>query len=203
MILCRADYDRYQSEDARALGVQPSISRTILRNLGLKYEIWDYRIRLRRTEYLANCGKPLPLVLLAKYRLRRAGIRLGFSIPPNTFGPGLSIAHRGDIIVNGAARVGSNCRIHAGVNIGTAAGQRDAAPIIGDNCCIGPGAKLFGPIRLGDAPAIGANAVVNRSFTEGYCTIGGIPARKISAKSAEALLVKGTTSGARYGEREG
>ncbi|MEU5842319.1 hypothetical protein [Rhodococcus sp. NPDC047139] len=116
-------------------------------------------------------------------------MRLGFSIPPNTFGPGLSIAHRGDIIVNGAARIGADCRVHAGVNIGTAAGRKNSAPKIGDGCYLGPGVKIFGPISIGNDTAIGANAVVNVDFPEGNCSLGGIPAKKISDKNSMALLV--------------
>jgi len=74
------------------------------------------------------------------------------------------------------------------VNIGTAAGQSEAAPTIGDNCYIGPGAKLFGPIEIGSNTAIGANAVVNRSFPDGHLTLGGIPAKQISSRGSEGLL---------------
>lgn len=52
------------------------------------------------------------------YRLHKMAVRLSFSIPINTFGEGLSIAHYGPIVVNDRARVGKNCRIHVGVNIG-------------------------------------------------------------------------------------
>ena len=38
--------------------------------------------------------------------------------------------------------------------------------------------------------AIGANAVVNKSFPEGNCTIGGVPAKKISDKTSEGLLIR-------------
>jgi serine O-acetyltransferase len=110
---------------------------------------------------------------------------------PNTFGPGLSIAHRGNIVVNGGARIGANCRIHVGVNIGTEAGKADAAPTIGDNCYIGPGAKIFGPIMIGPNTVIGANAVVNKSYPEGNQTLGGIPAQAISNKSSKGLLIEG------------
>jgi len=93
--------------------------------------------------------------------------------------------------VNGAARIGSNCRIHTGVNIGTNAGTSSAAPVLGDNCYIGPGAKLFGAITIGDSTVIGANAVVNRDFPEGGVTLGGVPAKVISAKSSDGLLIRG------------
>ncbi len=138
-----------------------------------------------------NCSKNPVRVLFRKFLYRRIAIRLGISISPNTFGPGLSIAHRGNIVVNGGARIGANCRIHVGVNIGTEAGKADAAPIIGDNCYIGPGAKIFGPIMIGPNTVIGANAVVNKSYPKGNQTLGGIPAQAISNKSSKGLLIEG------------
>jgi serine O-acetyltransferase len=65
------------------------------------------------------------------------------------------------------------------VNIGASAQNSNAVPVIGDNCYIGPGAKLYGGIILGDNVAIGANSVVNKSF-EGDCVIAGVPAKVIS-----------------------
>lgn len=70
-------------------------------------------------------------------------------------------------MVSGGAKVGANCRLHASVNIGTAAGKSADAPHIGDNCHIGSGVKMFGLITLGDNIAIGANAVVNKNFPDG------------------------------------
>jgi serine O-acetyltransferase len=160
-----------------------------------KFTIFDeiaiFQKRLRKLEYSINCQRSAPVLILRKYLFRKSSIRLGFSISPNTFGPGLSIAHRGTIIVNGGARIGSNCRIHADVNIGTQAGRSSAAPIIGDNCYIGPGAKIFGEVIIGSGVVIGANAVVNKSFPEPNQTLAGIPARKVSDKSSHGLLIEG------------
>jgi serine O-acetyltransferase len=64
-------------------------------------------------------------------------------------------------------------------------------PRIGDNCYLGPGAKLFGAIVIGDNTVIGANAVVNKSFPNGNVTLGGVPARIISEKSTAGLFVLG------------
>jgi serine O-acetyltransferase len=77
------------------------------------------------------------------------------------------------------------------VNIGTEAGKADSAPVIGDNCYIGPGAKIFGPIEIGPNTVIGANAVVNQSFVDGSQTIAGIPAKVISSKSSKGYLIEG------------
>jgi serine O-acetyltransferase len=140
-------------------------------------DVWRFQRCLRRLEYCLNTGANPILLVVAKLRYRRLGRLLGFSIPPNVFGPGLAIAHPGTIIVHSAARIGANCRIHAGVSIGTSADEAAAVPTLGDDCYIGPGAKLFGDIEIGPSTRIGANAVVNRSFTEGNVTLVGVPAR--------------------------
>lgn len=182
MIASRADLRAYQEADRIALGCPPSASARLF------HILWRYQRYLRRLEYLLNTDANRVSITVARLRHRRLGRLLGFSIPPNVFGPGLSIAHYGTIVVSSGARVGANCRLHAGVNIGTAAGQSEAAPTIGDNCYIGPGAKLFGPIEIGSNTAIGANAVVNRSFPDGHLTLGGIPAKQISSRGSEGLL---------------
>lgn len=147
--------------------------------------VWKFERLLRRSEYWHNRPKtPLSLVWgkFLSLRLARMEARLGFSILLNVFDSGLSIAHIGPIVVSPHARIGRNCRIHVGVNIGTRAGVPNEAPIIGDDVYIGPGAKLFGRIEIANRIAIGANAVVNKSFTEPGVSIAGVPAKKISEK---------------------
>ena len=62
--------------------------------------------------------------------------------------------------------------------------KEEEAPIIGDNCFIGPGAKLFGKIKIGDNVAIGANSVVNKSFQDNV-TIAGVPARVVNNRGTQ------------------
>ena len=45
-------------------------------------------------------------------------------------------------------------------------------PVLGDFIFIGPGAKLFGDIKIGNGVRVGANAVVNRSVTENKAVFG-------------------------------
>ncbi len=185
MIRSRNEFRLYCDADRRSLGFAGK-SFLVFMN-----DIYIFQMRMRKLEYAINCGKNPVKVLYRKILFRKSSVKLGFSISPNTFGPGLSIAHRGTIVVNGGARIGANCRIHVDVNIGTEAGKSAAAPTIGDNCYIGPGAKLFGEINIGSNTVIGANAVVNRSFPEGNQTLGGIPATVISSNSSKGLLIKG------------
>ena len=137
-----------------------------------------YCIRLRRTEFYLNTGKKVRY-LFSKFLLNRLQIKTGLLIPPNTCGEGLSIAHLGPIIINGDSRVGSNLRIHVGVNIGANGGT---PPVIGDNCYIGPGAKLFGEIIVVNGVYIGANAVVNRDCLEANGVYVGVPAKFVKYK---------------------
>lgn len=125
------------------------------------------------------------------FRYYKLGVQLGFSIPLNVFGPGLSIAHRGTIIVNKNASIGKNCRIHADTNIGS--NREDTlAPKIGNNVYIGPGAKIFGDVLIADNIAIGANSVVNKSFYEESISIAGAPAKKINEKGSDGILILAT-----------
>jgi serine O-acetyltransferase len=156
--------------------------------------VYRFTVYLRLNEYLLNAGVPLIFRTVPWLLFRRLSVRLGFSVPPNVFGPGLAIIHYGLLVVNPDARVGANCRVHAGVNIGGAAGFYDIdeavrlAPVIGDNCYIGPGAKIFGPVRIGNDCAIGANAVVNHSFPDSSVTIAGIPAKIVATKGSDGLV---------------
>lgn len=189
MISSREDYEFYLESDRIALGIKRVKPRII------GDEIWIFQRLLRKIEYYKNCKrffiwKPYYYFVWLKFHLM--SVILGFTIPPNVFGPGLSIAHRGTIVVHRNTKVGANCRIHVCVNIGTKAGYLDKAPIIGDNVYIGPGVKLFGLIDIADGIAIGANSVVNKSFYERNITIGGIPAKKISDKGSEGLIIKAT-----------
>lgn len=160
------------------------------------YPVCRFTCLLRFNEYLRNQNYHFLIRVIPHLWYKRLSVRLGFSIPFNVFDYGLGIVHYGLIVVNSDARIGKNCRIHVGVNIGASAGfkkpgeTKKYAPKIGDNCYIGPGAKLFGPIEIGNDCVIGANSVVNKSFDEENITIGGVPARILSDKGSEGMVPK-------------
>ncbi|MCM3729099.1 serine O-acetyltransferase [Neobacillus cucumis] len=187
MIQNKKDYYYYLQADKEALDIKRKSPRPIVD------DIWKFQRLLRKLEYTVNCknGKIAKFyILLLKYRFHKFSRLLGFDIPINVFGPGLSIAHRGTIVVNGGARVGANCRIHASVNIGTGKDTSTTlVPTLGNNVYIGPGAKIFGKIEVGDNVAIGANSVVNKSF-ESNVTIAGSPAKIINHKGSKDLLFR-------------
>lgn len=175
MIASRQEYRRYRQADIVAYGLQ----RVTFYNW-LRIDQLRFQLRLRKLEYLTNCcsWRILSRALLELMNHRLA-LKLGVTIPKNVFGPGLCLVHRGTIVVSPLAHVGANCRLHPSTSIG----DSDGAPTLGDNVYLGPGAKLYGPITIGNNVAVGANAVVNKSFPDN-CTIGGIPARILSQKGA-------------------
>lgn len=176
MIKNRRELKEYLKADLRALYPNGTSCFSKIKDPVLKFQIL-----LRKCEYYKNTSKVAylnPIYIFLKYRMRNLEIKLNFSIPENCFDAGLSIAHYGSIIVNPNARIGKNCRIHVGVNIGANKNAEDV-PIIGDNVYIGPGAKIFGKIKIGDNVKIGANSVVNKDF-QGNVVIAGVPAKIIS-----------------------
>jgi len=193
VIQSKEDYLYYLEADRLSLGItrkNPSF---------FGDEIWKFQRLLRKVEYYKNCRKGfLSKIFLfwLKWKFHNLSFKLAFHIDPNVCGPGLSLHHH-MVGIHGAAKIGANCRILPGVNIGTKAGETSLAPKIGDNVYIGPGAKIFGDVTIADGIAIGANAVVNKSFLEPDISIGGIPAKKISDKGSEGLIIKGSEIAAR------
>ena len=176
MIDSKKEYYLYLESDRVALGKKYNKPKII------HDEIWKFQRLLRKTEYYTNCRKDIIgrvysyYLQLKYYKLR---LKRNTYIPLNVFGPGLSIAHFGSIVVNGNAKIGKNCRIQEGVTIGATNGS-NKAPYLGNNIFLGSGAKVIGDIVIGNDIAIGANAVVNKNFKENGITIAGVPAKKIS-----------------------
>jgi serine O-acetyltransferase len=120
-------------------------------------------------------------------RHRFWSIVTGADIPLNCYwlGGGLYLPHPNGIVIHPASEIGKNCTIFQQVTIG--ATVHDDTPIIGDDVCIGAGAKLLGAIMVGDRARIGANAVVLGNVPEGATAVG-IPAKIIVREALHESL---------------
>jgi acetyltransferase-like isoleucine patch superfamily enzyme len=66
--------------------------------------------------------------------------------------------------------------------------QISAKVVIGKYCWLGAGCKIMPGVILGDFTIVGAGAVVTKSFPEGYCILGGVPAKKIKYLEKEKCI---------------
>ena len=106
-----------------------------------------------------------------------------------SIGPGLYLPHAGFVIVGPGSRIGANCTLAPGSVFGHAGGGDGAGgePEIGDRVYIGPGAKLIGPIHVGDDALVGIAAVVTVSVPA-RGVVAGNPARVLHEGGAFAVL---------------
>jgi serine O-acetyltransferase len=121
--------------------------------------------------------------------LRRYMFKYGIIISYKTeIGPGFYVGHFGGIVISYKARIGKNCNISQGVTIGQSyRGERRGTPTLGDGVFVGPGAKLFGNIKVGNNVAVGANCVVTRDVPDNAVIIG-VPGKVISFKGAHEFI---------------
>lgn len=101
----------------------------------------------------------------------------GIEIHPGaTIGRRLFIDHGTGIVVGETAEIGDDVLMYQGVTLGgRALSKTKRHPTIGNHVMLGAGAKVLGPITIGDDSAVGANAVVVRDVPPRSVAIG-IPA---------------------------
>ncbi len=114
---------------------------------------WRYGVRPRFVR--------IPFSFLYKLLKFTSEMLLGTELPCEAvIGRRLVIEHIGGIVVSGDAVLGDDCVLRNGVTIGLRHRGIRGSPQIGNRVDIGAGAKLLGPIKVGDDCAVGANAVV-------------------------------------------
>jgi serine O-acetyltransferase len=158
-------------------------------------ESWLAVLLFRMKKRLRGAGVPaLPVVCdLVSRALFRVSIGNAVEI-----GPGLMVTH-GNVVIDGRTRIGKHCQINPWVTIGLSNSRRYGfsadGPTIGDEVHIGTGAKILGPVRVGDHARIGANAVVVDDVPANT-TVVGAPARVVGAAATAAPSATVSKNGA-------
>ncbi|MCD2346563.1 serine O-acetyltransferase EpsC [Clostridium guangxiense] len=108
----------------------------------------------------------------------------GIEIHPGAkIGKGLFIDHGMGVVIGETAEVGDNVVMYHGSTLGgTGKDKGKRHPTIGNNVMIGSGAKVLGPINVGDGSKIGANAVVLKDVPANVTAVG-VPAKVVVPKS--------------------
>jgi serine O-acetyltransferase len=110
----------------------------------------------------------------------------GIEIHPGaTIGRRVFIDHGMGIVIGETAEIGDDTTLYHGVTLGgTSWNKGKRHPTLGRNVVVGAGAKILGPITVGDAAKVGSNAVVVRDVPPGATAVG-IPARIHTAEEAQ------------------
>jgi serine O-acetyltransferase len=109
----------------------------------------------------------------------------GIEIHPGaSIGRRVFIDHGMGVVIGETAEIGDDSTLYHGVTLGGVKWDRvKRHPTLGRKVVVGAGAKILGPILVGDGAKIGSNAVVVRDVPAGATAVG-IPARIVSGEDA-------------------
>ena len=103
--------------------------------------------------------------------------------PAAQIGRRFFIDHGMGVVIGETAEIGDDCTLYHGVTLGGTSWQKEKRhPTLGDNVVVGAGAKVLGPINIGEGARIGSNAVVVKQVPAG-ATVVGIPGRIVQPAS--------------------
>jgi len=123
---------------------------------------------------------------LARFISHMARWLTGIEIHPGaTIRRRFFIDHGMGVVIGETAEIGDDCTLYHGVTLGgTSWNKGKRHPTLGKGVVVGAGAKILGPITIGDGARIGSNAVVVKDVPPGATAIG-IPARIIEAQQMQ------------------
>ena len=122
----------------------------------------------------------------ARYISQRGVRKTGIEIHPGAvIGHNVFIDHGSGIVIGETAEVGDGCTLYQGVTLGgTGKDTGKRHPTLGRNVMVGCGAKVLGPVRVGDNCKIAANAVLLHSI-DADSTAVGVPARVVRVSNVK------------------
>lgn len=99
--------------------------------------------------------------------------------PAAKIGKGFFIDHGMSVVIGETAEVGDNVTLYQGVTLGGTGKEKGKRhPTLGNNIVVGSGAKILGPVKIGDNSKIGAGAVVLRDVPANS-TVVGVPGKAV------------------------
>lgn len=137
------------------------------------HAVWSHRVSHR---LWCNGWK-----LLARSFSALTQVLTGVDIHPGAqLGPGLFIDHATGVVIGETSEVGADVTLYQGVTLGgTSLDHGKRHPTLGDRVTVGAGAKILGPITIGDDSRIGANAVVVKAVPANSVVVG-VPGQVIA-----------------------
>jgi serine O-acetyltransferase len=170
-----------------ALSMDPAATSKL--EVALTYAGFHSLLFYRLAHWLVKRGVPFLPRALSQFARFITGIEIH---PGATIGSGLFIDHGMGVVIGETTEIGDNVTLFQGVTLGGTGKQRGKRhPTLGSHVVVGAGAKVLGPITVGDYVKIGANSVVLQDVPD-HSTVVGIPGRIVRIKDErvadEALM---------------
>lgn len=120
------------------------------------------------------------LLLIARIISQINRFITGIEIHPGArIGKGFFIDHGMGIVIGETAEIGDNVTLYQGVTLGGTGKEKGKRhPTLGNNIVVGAGAKVLGPLKIGDNSKVGAGAVVLKDVPPNS-TVVGIPGKAV------------------------
>ena len=183
----RETFRKIKKDFQAALAMDPAATSKV--EVALTYSGFHALLFYRMAHWLWK--RRIPFLPRALSQLAR--FLTGIEIHPGaTIGSGLFIDHGMGVVIGETTEIGDNVTLFQGVTLGGTGKQRGKRhPTLGSHVVVGAGAKVLGPITVGDYVKIGANSVLLQDVPD-HSTVVGIPGRIVRIKDErvpdEALL---------------
>jgi serine O-acetyltransferase len=149
------------------LTVYPGVHALVFHRLS--HRLWGWQLR-----WLAR--------LLAQVARWLTGIEIH---PGAKIGRRFFIDHGMGVVIGETAEIGDDCTLYHGVTLGGTTWRKEKRhPTLGNNVVVGAGAKILGPITVGDNARVGSNSVVVKDVPAG-ATVVGIPGRVVGPRKQD------------------
>ncbi len=137
---------------------------------------------------------------LARFVSNVARLFTGIEIHPGAqIGRRFFIDHGMGVVIGETAVIGDDCTLYHGVTLGgTSWDKGKRHPTLGRDVVVGAGAKVLGPIEIGDGARIGSNAVVVKAIAPG-ATVVGVPGHVVGPRPTDAELERRAVTAERIG----
>jgi serine O-acetyltransferase len=173
---------RHIRDDIRSVFDRDPAARSTLEVLlaypGL-HAVWMHRVSHR----LWHWRLKLPARLLSQLARWLTGIEIH---PGATIGRRFFIDHGMGVVIGETAEIGDDCTLYHGVTLGGTMWKKGKRhPTLGNSVVVGAGAKILGPIVVGDNARVGSNSVVVKDVPA-EATVVGIPGRIVTPKDEQA-----------------
>jgi serine O-acetyltransferase len=185
--IMRETFRKIKNDFHAALSMDPAATSKV--EVALTYAGFHALLFYRFAHWMSKKSVPFIPRALSQFARFLTGIEIH---PRADIGSGLFIDHGMGVVIGETTEIGNQVTLFQGVTLGGTGKQRGKRhPTLGSHVVVGAGAKVLGPIKIGDYVKIGANSVVLQDVPD-HSTVVGIPGKIVRIKdervAEEALM---------------